>query len=265
VELDPDDLKYFVAYVLLDEAHRTPSGKRQVEPMNGFWMSRQGKLRAMRKSDRRIRWCVCIEAFRSVEQMSVEKAAVEVAGVLGRSTASEVAVIRVAYYECQLGRYQLNSFFQNFLHWRKWLLASDEETLRIILEHYGRAFGQGRRARLGSLLDDVRSDPRQIGRNRDWHLEAGQEQMTRIDSNHWDQQTEWQQLARDLWILGRIHAGLNDVYEARDLMERALGLWSTYGAVLPHVQLQAIADLKDEIGRLPASADEANTGLGTQT
>jgi len=257
VELDPDDLKYFVAYVLLDEAHRTPSGKRQVEPMNGFWMSRQGKLRAMRKSDRRIRWCVCIEAFRSVEQMSVEKAAVEVAGVLGRSTASEVAVIRVAYYECQLGRYQLNSFFQNFLHWRKWLLASGEETLRIILVHYGREFGQVRRVRLASLFDGVQSDPRQTARNRDWHLEAGQEQRARIDSDHWDQQTEWQQLATDLWTLGRIHAGLNDVDEARDLMERALGLWSTSGAVLPHVQLQAIADLKDEIGRLPASADEA--------
>lgn len=250
MELNPDDLKYFVTYVLLDEAHRTPSGKRQVEPMNGFWMSRQGKLRAMRQSDRRIRWCVCIEAFRSVEQMSVEKAAVEVAGVLGRSTASEVAVIRVAYYECQLGRYQLNSFFQNFLHWRKWLLASDEETLRIILEHYGRAFGQGRRARLGSLLDDVRSDPGQIGRNRDWHLEAGQEQRGRIESNHWDQRTEWQPLATDLWILGRVHAGVNDFDEARGLMKLALELWSTYGGVLPDVQVQAIADLKDEIGRL---------------
>ena len=256
MELNPDDLKYFVAYVLLDEAHRTASGKRQIKPMNGFWMSRQGKLQAMRKSDRRIRWCVCIEALRSVGQMPVEKAAAEVAGVLGRSTASEVEVIRVAYYECKLRRDQLNSFFRNFLHWRKWLLASDEETLRITLDHYGRGFGQDLRARLAALFDDVRSDPRQITRNRDWHLETGQGQRTRIDSNHWDQQTEWQKLATDLWILGRVHAGVNDFDEATDLMKRALELWSTYGGVLPGVQVQAIADLKVEIGRLKASADD---------
>jgi hypothetical protein len=83
VELNQDDLTYFVAFVLLDEARRTPSGKRQTKPMKGFWMSRQGKWRAMRESDRRIRWCVCIEALRNVRQMSVEKAAAEVAEMLG--------------------------------------------------------------------------------------------------------------------------------------------------------------------------------------
>jgi hypothetical protein len=256
MELNQDDLPYFLAYVLLDDAHRTPSGKRQIKPMKGFWMSRQGKWSAIRESDRRIRWCVGIEALRSVGQMSVEKAAAEVARVLGRSTASEVAVIRVAYYECQVGRYQLNSFFQNFLQWRKWLLASDEETLRVILDLYGKEFREDWRSRMATLFDDVRSDSMQVRRNRDWQLEAGQEQRVRIESGHWDQRTEWQLLATDLWILGRIHAGVNDFDEARGLMERALGLWSIYGAVLPDVQVQAIADLKDEIGRLPASADD---------
>jgi len=112
MELHQDDLPYFLAYVLLDDAHRTPSGKRQIKPMKGFWMSRQGKWSAIRESDRRIRWCVGIEARKSVGKMSVEKAAAEVARVQGRSTASEVAVIRVAYYQCRLGRYQLNPFFK---------------------------------------------------------------------------------------------------------------------------------------------------------
>jgi hypothetical protein len=49
---------------------------------------------------------------------------------------------------------------------------------------------------------------------------------------------------------------VNDFDEATDLMKRALELWSTYGGVLPGVQVQAIADLKDEIGRLKASADD---------
>jgi hypothetical protein len=258
MELNQDDLPYFLAYVLLDEARRTPTGKRQIKSMNGFWMSRQGKWPAIRESDRRIRWCVGIEALRSVGHMSVEKAAAEVARVLERSMASEVAVIRVAYYECRLGRYQLNPFFQNFLEWRKWLLASDEETVRVILDLYGRKFGQDRLLRMATLFDAVRSDGMQATRNRDWHLEAGQEQRIRIESNHWDHQTEWQQLATDLWILGRIHAGVKDFDEARGLMERALSLWSIYGTVLPHVQSQAIVDLKDEIGGLPASADGAH-------
>jgi hypothetical protein len=164
--------------------------------------------------------------------MSVDKAAAEVARVQGRSRAGEVAVIRVAYYECRLGRYQLNSFFQTFLHWRKWLLSSDEETLRVILDHYGREFGQDWLSRMANLFDQVRSDLMQVRRNREWHLEDGQEQRVRIESGHWDQRTEWQLLATDLWILGRIHAGVNDFDEARGLMERALGLWSIYGAVL---------------------------------
>jgi hypothetical protein len=255
VELNQDDLPYFVAYVLLDEARRNPSGKRQTKPMKGFWMSRVGKWPEIRQSDVRIRWCVCIEALRSVGQVSVEKAAAEVAGLLGRSTAHEVAVIRVAYYECRLGRYQLYSFFEKFLHWRKWVLSSDAETIRRTLDHYGREFGQVRRARLAALFAEVRSDAIQVSRNRDLHLEAGQEQRFRIESNHWDRATEWQQLATDLWVLGRIHARVDDVDEAKALLERALGLWSICGAALPDVQVKAIADLHDEIGRLGACTE----------
>ena len=265
MELNQDDLPYFVDYVLLDEAHRRPSGKRQIKPMSGFWMSRQGNWSAIRESDRRMRWCVAIEALKNVGQMPVEKAAVEVARVQGRSTAREVAVIRVAYYECRLGRYQLNSFFQNFLHWRKWLLASDEETLRVILNHYGKEFREVWRSRMARLFDEVRSDPIQARRNRELQLEAGQEQRYRIESKQWDEQTEWQQLATDLWILGQIHAGVSDFDEARRLLERALGLWSIYGAVLPHVQVQAIADLKEEIRGLPANAERAQYRFKIQT
>ena len=119
----------------------------------------------------------------------------------------------------------------------------------------GRSAKAGGRA-LGSLFRRRAVRSRQIGRNRDWHLEAGQEQRGRIESNHWDQRTEWQPLATDLWILGRVHAGVNDFDEARGLMKRALELWSTYGGVLPDVQVQAIADLKDEKGRFKSSADD---------
>lgn len=250
MELNQDDLPYFLEFVLLDEARRHPSGKRQLEPLKGFWMSRQGHLRDMRRSDRRIRWCVCIEALRSVGQMPVEKAAAEVAGMLGLSTAKDVAVIRVAYYESRFGRYQLNSFFHSFLHWRKWLLSSNEETIRVILDLYGRQFGQSQQARMAALFTAVRSDAMQVKRNHDLYLEAGQQERNRIDSNYWDPEVQWQHLATDLWVLGRIHARVEDVEEARTLMQRALGIWSTYGARLPDVQVQAIAELNDEIGRL---------------
>ena len=252
--LNKEDLPYFLAFVLQDEASRVPSGKRQTQPMRGFWMSRGGKV-SMRKSDSRLRSSVCIEALRTIEQLSVEKAAAKVATELGRRTAAEVAVIRVAYYECRVSPHRLNSFVGQFLLWRDWVLGSDAETLQFLLKLYGKEFGKSARERLARLFDGIRSDAAQLARNRAWHLEAGQPQRDRIDSKHWDPESEWQQLATDLWLLARVHAGVGDIPEAKQLMERALGIWGTDGAVLPDIQAEAIAGLKEEIGRLAASAE----------
>src|SRR6516164_6222360 len=104
MDLDRYDLPYLLPYVLLDETGRTPSGKRQLQPMRGFWMSRFGKLRAIRGSDRRLRWCACIEIILTIDPMPIEKAAALVAETQGLSTAKEVATIRVAYYENRSGR-----------------------------------------------------------------------------------------------------------------------------------------------------------------
>jgi hypothetical protein len=246
VELNQDDLRYFVAFVILDEAWRPPSGKRQTQPMKGFWMSRQGTL-PIRESDHRVRCGVCIEAFRKVERISVYQAAAKVAARLGRRTAAQVEVVRVAYHESRFGRHQLNSFFAQFLFWRDWVLKSNQETLGSTLDDYGRMFGQLRRRRLASLFDRIRRDPVQAARNREWHLEPGQSHKARIESNCWDLEADWQLLATDLWVLGRLHAGVGDFAEARALLERALGLWKTYGSVLPDVQMEAITALQREI------------------
>ena len=133
MELNSDDLPYYVAYVLLDEACRSPSGKRQTAPLKGMWMALQG-TRGMQLSDRRLRWAVCVEALRRVRGLSVDKAAAEIAAVLGQGSAKQVNVIRVAYYERRRRHVaHWDQFFFAFLRWRRWVLESDEETIQVAL------------------------------------------------------------------------------------------------------------------------------------
>lgn len=103
MELNHDDVPYFVRFVLLDEAVRPPSGKRQNLAMTGFWMSRQG-MTGMRGSDGRLRWRTCIEMFKAISRLSIAKAAAEVYVVLGRPTLTWVNRFRVEYYEQRASR-----------------------------------------------------------------------------------------------------------------------------------------------------------------
>lgn len=187
--------------------------------------------------------------------MSVDRAAVEVAIALGRATAAEVDVIRVAYYECANGRHELDRFFDQFLFWRDWVLNSNEDTLGGALDDYGNKLGQPRRQRLDSLLKSIRCDPRQALRNREWHLERGQSEKARIESNHWDPVSDWYWLATDLWVLGRLHAGVGDVAVPTALLERALHLWKTCGTLLLEEQAEAINTLQREIALLAAAKE----------
>ena len=249
VELNQHDLPHFVAFVLLDEASRVRSGKRQSGMMKGYWMAGQMKG-GLRLSDRRFRDSVCMEALRSVGEMPVAKAAAYVASVLGKRGAAEVDVLRVAYYECRPGRLSWNLFFPQFLHWRAWVFQSGQGVLDRMLEDYGRRFGALRRQSLAELIERLRSDRVQRARNRCWLLEPGQEERMRIESNHWDAETEWEMLATDLWSLGRLHARIGDLGEAKALLARALELWKTHGHEVAHVQEQAIPALEAEIAQL---------------
>jgi hypothetical protein len=248
--LESDDLEYYIAFVLLDEARRPASGKRQTAPLKGEWMSCGGET-GMRLSDRRFRRAVCIEARRSVAGLSVDKAAAEVAEVLGESRAEQVNVIRVGYYEWKR-RHAVTGeeFLYQFLHWRAWVFESDEETIQVCLKAYPRHLGQPARDSLAELISRLRNDPQQRLRNRAWLLEPGQPARNRIDSNYWNPDKAWQQLATDLWMLGRRHAGIGDEGEARILLSRALDVWQTHGHKLVWLQEQAIPILQAEIDNL---------------
>lgn len=256
MELNQDDLHYFVAFVLLDEASRARSGKRQRGLMKGYWMAGQMKA-GLRLSDRRFRDSVCIEALRTVGAMPVAKAAAHVAAVLGKPRAAEVDVLRVAYYECLPAPLSWNLFFPQFLHWRAWVFQSGQELLNRMLEDYGRRFGRVHRRSLAKWIERLQSDRVQRARNRSWLLEPGQEERTRIESNHWDPETEWQMLATDLWSLGRLHARIGEHGEAKALLDRALDIWKAHGHELAHVQVQAIPALEAEIAQL--TGDETHS------
>jgi hypothetical protein len=252
MDLNRDDLSYFLEFVLLDEAWRAPSGKRQVKPMEGMWMVRHGNS-GMRESDRRLRCNVCIHTLNEIGGMTVEKAAAHVATLLGRTSAAEVAVIRVAYYERPPGALRSQAFHLQFIDWRAWVFRSNEETLRFFLDEYKRGFGNHRHQRLAKLIQNLRDDRRQRDRNRIWLLEPGQLARTRIESNYWDPERDWQFLATDVWSLGQLHAGIGDVAQAKMMLERALSIWTTHGYKLPHQQADAMAALQEELARLPGT------------
>ena len=95
-----DDVSGFIEFVLLDEATRRPS-KKQKNPMRGFWLQRAGQIKGIRRSDRRERIYVCVKTLHTVRGWSIERAAIEVAELLGDSTREQIEVVRNAYYEVQ--------------------------------------------------------------------------------------------------------------------------------------------------------------------
>jgi hypothetical protein len=216
--------------------------------MKGFWMARQVN-NGMRESDKRLRRTAMIDAFREIGSMPVNKAASEVATILGKRTAASVSTIRADYYQHRQ-RASLEFFPYQFFTWRAWVFESSEETLEFFMGVYGREFGLARRRRLSELIEKIRRDPEQKARNRTWLLEPGRRQRTRIESNHWDPVIHWQFLATDLWALGRLHARIGEGVEAKALLERALDIWKTHGHQLPHVQARALIELEQEITQL---------------
>lgn len=249
MELNQQDLPFFVTYVLLDEAKRTRSGKRQTKPMNGLWMSRTRPYR-MRLSDVPLRKKVCIEALRRVGRMSLSKAAAYVAHELGESTSADVNRIRLAYYDRRPRAISWDLFFGQFLSFREWVFESSEGQLQLSLDLFERNHGRSRLEDLAKLYGDLRRDPIQRERNLAWFSERGLAAKARIESKRWNPDSDWQMLATDWRTAGRMHAELGDVGEARFHFEHARDIWKTHGHRLPHLQERAFAQLDQEMERL---------------
>lgn len=259
MELTKADLPYFAAFVLLDEAWRFPSGKRQTERMKGFWLA--GQIRpGMRLSDRRFRNGVCIEAFRLVGGMSVSKAAAQVAAYrVGEGSAARVEVLRTAYYDTSPGELNWDFFFGQFLFWRDWALHLTDDALQRSLEMYRRSFGKARQLKLAEYITRLRQDPEQTVRHQNWLREGAQLAKDRVESNRWDPEQDWQMLATDCWLAAGRHVQIEEIGEAKALLERALSIWQTQGHKLPHVQVRAVADLQNQLALLAVRANQANT------
>lgn len=168
VEVWPDDLDYFCLYILLDEATRTPSGKRQTRPFAGFWVEWGGKP-AFRKSDAQERYYVCIEALHKLGQVPIQKAAAYVAAVVGKGTDRAVEVIRDGYYGFRQHRHlSLELWVSMFFSWRDWVLSSDAFTIGFALARYYEKHGPARMERMAELMSAIHEDPAQSARNAAW-------------------------------------------------------------------------------------------------
>ena len=189
MELNQQDLPFFVAYLLLDEAKRAPSGKRQTSPMKGFWVSRT-REHGMRVSDRALRRHVCIESLRRVGGKSVSQAAADVATELRRETSAEVNVIRAGYYEGQPHAISWDFFFGEFLRFREWVLLSSEKQRQSDLDRYQAEYGRYAGERLDKLFKDLRGDPVQRDRQLTWFCERGRNAKARIESNRWNPESD---------------------------------------------------------------------------
>lgn len=249
MELERADVKYFFGFVLLDKTTRPPSGKRQTQPMKGFWMSRS-REQHMRGSDVPARRNVCIKALATVGGVSVTSAAAQVAYDLDESTASRVDSIRTGYYEQGVNQADWNVFWGSFLSWREWVLESPQARLDFFLNQYENEQGEARRKALQKLFEDLRRDEVQAVRNRNWALERCQSALGRIESNRWDPNTEWKSLATEHWEVGRFRAAFGQTEQAINHLSQALEIWKTHGHELPHLQMRAVPQLEQAIARI---------------
>jgi hypothetical protein len=166
------DLYYFVRYLLFEECVRVAVKRGQTPRFDSFGLERSGKL-PIRDSDLRERSYACIEALVKIGGYSIDKAAAEVADVLGRKTSSKAGGIRVGYYEVRKtfrGRtVPLSIWFIDFFGWRDWVLSSDDFTIWFALQRYQERFARIRARRIAALMIEMRSDPVQAARNTVWH------------------------------------------------------------------------------------------------
>jgi hypothetical protein len=170
VMLDEHDMPYFVSFVILGEASRLPSRRTQKETFRGLWLG--GQLRPKsRGSDRVLRHTVCVEVLARVKGISVFKAAAELAHILGKTKESEVQVIRTRYNQNPLSVREAQLSIGLFLQWRVWVLESTEEVLELFLGLPSTP--PLARKQLRKLFDDIRADPSQTVRNRQWLFDRG--------------------------------------------------------------------------------------------
>ena len=190
--------------------------------------------------------------------------AAHVAAFVGKRKAAQVNVLRVAYYEAPPERRSHDFFSGQFLHFREWVLRVNEETIEHFMEQYQGSFGARRRRTLAKWIKHLRNDPVQQARHLSWLRERAQARRTRIESNRWDPERDWQSLAADYSVLGCLQQLIGDISEARSLLQQALDIWKEHGHKLPHAQSNAIAGLEREMKYLYAGNADAPR-LGNQS
>ena len=253
MELNQQDLQYFVEFVLLDELKRKPAGKRQTRPLVGFWSQTNGK-KGLRKSDRRERINVCIEALRKISGLSVSDAAIEVAKILDETLSNQVDVIRTGYYSCAHADYR--NHYRHFVSWREWVLKANADTIEHSVRAFAKEIGPNRAMKLKSLFDRLRLDPIQAKRQRDWELTGAEGQLQRIREGIWDKYPQaWRPQASDLWSLGDIYQTVGYWRSAKGCYERALAIWQEFGSDSPEDErVEATTVLQRKLGSLRQAA-----------
>jgi len=245
--LNAEELPYFVRFVLLDEAWRQPSGKRQTKPLTGFWTQRSGSV-GLRGSDMRQRQKLCMTALRRVGGLSPGDAAIEV-GEIQNLTASQIETVRTSFHQGAPVDDGYSGFYRQFLHWREWVLKSPIATLNVALKRYGQLYGPLKQQRLAKLVRELRKNARQGALHRDWVLTAAEDGLERIRTRY-SLPNHWFLLASDLWHVGRVHATAKHP-DARGYFERALQIWQTYGTERPDAEREeAVEALLEEMNKL---------------
>ena len=245
--LHAEELPYFVGFVLLDEALRQPSGKRQTKPLVGFWSQRSGPI-GLRLSDMRQRHKVCMTALQRVGGRTPGDAASEVVEIQNLK-ASRIDSVRTSFHDGPAVDDGYGGFYRDFLHWREWVLNSPAATLRVALQHYGKAYGRHRQQRLTKLVRELRQDTDQAKLHRSWMLTAAEDSLERIRSVH-KLPTGWFLYASDLWHAGNVYAAAQHP-DARGYFERALEIWETHGCEWPAVERdETVSLLCAEIAKL---------------
>lgn len=160
----PEEPFWLAEWVLGDVARRHPA-KRQREPLQGMWISRQGKNLRLRRSDQIERNYVATVALAS-GGLSVKEAISEIGCHLGKTTARELDVLKT-------GVYRLRAAFKNqlpmmwlgsFRSWMDWAASTSADNLDFVARQF-RSKGRPRQARqFLKLVGKIRAKAMELGR-----------------------------------------------------------------------------------------------------
>jgi hypothetical protein len=233
-----EEPRWLAQWVIGDLAKRK-AAKRQNLPMDGMWISRQGKNPHLRGSDQAERIYVACQAL-DCAGMSRKAAMYEIGSWLGRTTLREVEVLRTGVYRFRhpSKAHLLGTWLQNFRFWADWVTTASDETIEFCGRFMRSSSGPRRAKQFLGLAAEMRTKAigicrKSLYRDAKWYAVAENAYLERALMAEKDLAGGPDQhlVATHYVQLAALYHEQQKVTEAVDAYSKAIGCWQRTGVV----------------------------------